>query len=149
MSRLHSLLIMMIISFVIQYYIMSLIMANNLTNITNSLGKLYISLIMAIIMGLVEVIMYDSMYMKISWNYYIWLLIPLGILLVMYREQKFILDKQYLKEMIEHHSMAVRSSSKIIEKTSDYKVKALAHNIKISQQNEIEYMKKLLQEIKN
>ena len=55
-------------------------------------------------------------------------------------------DKEYLKEMIEHHSMALLTSEEIETKSSNYKVKKLAKNIINNQTNEIEYMRKLLKE---
>jgi hypothetical protein len=136
--------VMIFVSFFIQYFVMSLIMTNDVQNITNSLGKFYISCIMGLLMGLIEVIMYDTMMSKFSLSYYI----PLGILLVgfffLYKKQVFIKEEQYLKEMIEHHSMALVTSQEILEKTRDYRVKKLASDIYNNQTQEIQYMKQLL-----
>lgn len=139
-----SIFIMIFISFVLQYYLMSLIMTNEYDNITNSAGKIYISFIMALLMGLTEVGMYDYMTAKFSWKYYISLTTILFIFIIMYKKQIGINDKEYLKEMIEHHSMAILTSDEIIDKTHNYKVKQLAYKIKNTQENEIEYMKKLI-----
>jgi len=57
----------------------------------------------------------------------------------------YINEKDYLQEMIEHHSMALLTSKSIIEKTNDNQVKNLAQNIIKSQQAEINYMGQLLQ----
>ena len=141
-----NILIMFIISFILQYYLMSLIMVNSYTNITNSLGKVYISLIMALFMAFIEVCMYDSMMLKISWKYYILFTLLLVILIFIYKKQVGINDKEYIKEMIEHHSMALLTSEEIIDKTHNYKVKRLAHKIKNTQEEEIKYMKSLLKE---
>ena len=46
--------------------------------------------------------------------------------------------------MIEHHSMALLTSQKIIEKTENRKISDLAKTIIKSQHGEIEYMKFLL-----
>jgi hypothetical protein len=136
--------VMIFVSFFIQYFVMSLIMTNEIQNITNSLGKFYISCMMGLLMGLVEVVMYDTMMNTFSLSYYI----PLGILLVgfffLYKKQVFIKEEQYLKEMIEHHSMALVTSQEILEKTRDYKVKKLASDIYNNQTQEIQYMKQLL-----
>lgn len=136
--------VMIFVSFFIQYFVMSLIMTNDVQNITNSLGKFYISCIMGLLMGLIEVIMYDTMMSKFSLSYYI----SLGILLVgfffLYKKQVFIKEEQYLKEMIEHHSMALVTSQEILEKTRDYRVKKLASDIYNNQTQEIQYMKQLL-----
>jgi hypothetical protein len=141
---------MVAFSFIIQYYAMSLLMGNDYNNITNSRGKIYVSIIMALLMGLSEVIMHDSMKTIVSWNYYISFSIMLGILIYIYKKQIGINDKEYLKEMIEHHSMALLTSKEILNKTHNYKVKKLASNIVNTQKEEIKYMKQLLKEkIKN
>ena len=105
-----NILIMMVASFILQYYVMSLIMTNDFNNITNSVGKLYISIIMAIFMGLTEIAMYDHMSNRFSWNYYGILGGFLIIFIFMYKKQIGIYDKEYISEMIEHHSMALLTS---------------------------------------
>ena len=55
--------------------------------------------------------------------------------------------KNYIKEMIEHHSMAILTSGEILKKTKDPLIKSLAENIVISQNKEIENMNKLLEEL--
>lgn len=137
---------MIIISYVIQYYIMSYIIVQNINNITNSLGKIYMSSIMAIMMGLAEVIMIDIMNKSIHLIYYYTLLLLLAILYLLYTMQIGINDNEYLKEMIEHHEMAIKTSNIIEDKTSNYKVKKLAKDISLKQEQQIEYMKKLLKE---
>ena len=56
----------------------------------------------------------------------------------------YIYDKDYLNEMIEHHSMALLTSNKILEKTDNYNVAKLAKEILQKQQDEIIVMKDLL-----
>ena len=136
-----NLVYMVIVSFVIQYYLMSYIMTNTAANIKNSLGKFYLSTVMASLMGLTEMfIMGDQNTLII-----IILLVMLVGSVIMYRRQMYINEKEYLKEMIEHHSMALLTSKSIIEKTNDNQVKNLAQNIIKSQQSEINYMGQLLQ----
>lgn len=144
MTLLQSVLFMMLLSFFIQYYVMSVIMTNDLTNIRNSLGKAYMSGMMALLMGIVEVVMNDYYMRMISAKYYIVLFILLGILYYMYKTQQYIYDRDYLNEMIEHHSMALTTSAEIMKKTSDPKVKILASKIINTQEDEIQYMKNLL-----
>lgn len=144
MNLLQSVLFMMLLSFIIQYYVMSVIMTNNVANIRNSLGKTYMSGIMAVLMGIIEVAMNDYYMRMISSKYYVVLFILLGILYYLYRTQQYIYDRDYLNEMIEHHSMALVTSGEILEKTSDPNVKILASNIINSQEAEIQTMKRLL-----
>ena len=145
MNLLPSILFMMFFSFIIQYYIMSVIMVNNVTNIRNSLGKLYISTIMAFLMGIVEVMMHDFYFGVLSLQYYIPLFFGLGALYYLYKSQYKINDKEYLNEMIEHHSTALLTSDEIMKKTSDDNVILLADGIIKGQQKEISIMKQMVQ----
>ena len=145
MNLLPSILFMMFFSFIIQYYIMSLIMTNDVTNIRNSLGKLYLSTIMAFLMGIVEVMMHDFYFGVLSLQYYIPLLVILGTLYYLYKSQYKINDKEYLNEMIEHHSMALLTSDEILKKTTDDNMILLADSIIKGQQKEISIMKQMVQ----
>ena len=143
----YSLAVMTIGSFIIQLFVMSIIMTDCLSNITFSLGKFYISLIMALLMGILEVYMYDEQMKTISIIYYIVFIFLLVILLYLYRNQVYVDDKEYLKEMIEHHSMAILTSEEILHKTKSEHVKRLAENIISTQEKEIEFMKLLCNNI--
>lgn len=144
MNLAHSVWYMMICSFLVQLIGMSLIMTNNLTNITFNTGKFYISVIMALIMGLLEVLMNDIYMKTISIEFYLHLFFALCIFIYLYRNQMYIDDKNYLKEMIEHHSMALLTSEEILQKTHSEIVKRLAENIISTQEKEIEYMRQLI-----
>jgi len=140
----YSITLMVLGSFLIQYYIMSFLMTNDKKNIKNSLGKFYISGIMGLLMGILEVIMSDLSMMKLSFKYYIPLFLILGGFVVAYKKQFYILDNEYLKEMIEHHSMAIFTSTEILNKTHDYEVAKIAKNIIENQNDEIIRMNELL-----
>lgn len=135
---------MMIGSFLIQYFVMSAIMANSFNNITFSLGKFYISIIMTLFMGLLEVAMFDFHMKTVNSFLYMCISFWLVIFIYLYRNQVFIYDKDYLQEMIEHHSMAILTSEEILDKEPLPRVKKLAENILQIQQKEIEYMNQLL-----
>jgi hypothetical protein len=143
MELTNSLWFMMIGSFIIQLSVMSLIMTNAINNITFSVGKFYISIIMSVLMGLLEVVMFDVHMRSISFQYYLILIFILTIFIYLYRNQMYIEDKDYMSEMIEHHSMAILTSEEILEKTHSERVKKLAENIIITQEKEIEYMKQM------
>jgi Ca2+/Na+ antiporter len=147
MNLTYSLLVMMIGSVIIQMFVMSSIMTNTYKNITMSLGKFYISVIMALLMGLLEVIMHDNHMRVISIYYYLFLGFLLVIFVYLYRNQAYIEDKDYLNEMIEHHSMAILTSEEILQKTNSERVKKLAENIITTQEKEINYMKELIKYI--
>ena len=144
MKLIYSLWFMMISSFIIQMFVMSSIMTNSYKNITFSLGKFYMSVIMALLMGILEVLMYDNHMNTLSVYYYLSLFFVLVTFIYLYRNQIYINDKDYLNEMIEHHSMALLTSEEILQKTNSEKVKKIAENIVTTQEKEIEYMKLLV-----
>ena len=146
MELTYSLWFMMISSFIIQFIFMSSIMTNSYQNITFSVGKFYLSVIMALLMGLIEVIMFDVHMKTISGIFYLSLIFLLVTFVYIYRSQVYIDDKEYLKEMIEHHSMALLTSEEILQNTHSERVKKLAENIISTQEKEIEYMRKLINE---
>lgn len=147
MRILHTLTVMFIGSFIIQYFLMSSIMANKMENITNSLGKVYLSIIMGLYMVLLEIMMHDHQYTVFSMKYYIIIGCLLGLFIYLYRTQKYITDKEYLKEMIEHHSMALLTSNKILEKTDNYNTSKIAKNIIQKQEDEIRDMTRVLTDL--
>ena len=79
-----------------------------------------------------------------SLPYYLSLAIALSLFLYLYKTQQYILDEDYLKEMIEHHSMALLTSEEILQKTKSERVRKLAENIVSTQEAEINYMKQML-----
>jgi hypothetical protein len=123
MNLIYSIVMMFVGSFLIQYFIMSRIMTNIKEDITKSRGKIYMSLIMASLMSLLEILMHDIYNFMFSWHYYLFFIALLAVLIYIYRKQLFINDKNYLEEMIEHHSMALLTSGEIVGKTTDDKVK--------------------------
>jgi hypothetical protein len=143
MDLYYSLWTMLIASFIIQFFFMGFIMTNSPKNITFSVGKFYMSCIMALLMGLIEVGMYDFHMQHLSVPYYLSLGFCLTIFIYLYRNQMYINDKEYLDEMIEHHSMALLTSGEILQKTQSDRVRKLAENIMTTQEAEIKYMKQL------
>ena len=141
----YSLWFMMLGSFIIQLFVMSFIMTNNYKNIKFSVGKFYMSFIMALLMGLLEVLMFDIHMKTFNTIYYLSLIFILVVFIYLYRNQIYVEDKDYLNEMIEHHSMALLTSEEILQHTKSERVKRLAENIIATQEKEIEYMSQLKQ----
>ena len=138
---------MIISSFIIQYFIIPPFMVNNIADITFTLSNAYLSLFMGLLMGVVEVIMYDMRYNMMSVKYYVSLFVASAVCVYLYRYQIGINDKQYLEEMIEHHSMALLTSEKIVEKTENYDVAALSKIILQTQTDEIIKMRDILSKL--
>ena len=143
----HTIFIMFIASFIFQYYGMSLIMVNNNEYITNNIGKTYISIIMGLFMVLLEIMMHDYQYHVFSIKYYLLLVIGLIIFVYLYKKQIYINDKEYLKGMMEHHSMALLTSEEILNKTNNYAVARLSKNIIQEQKDQIREIKNIIRKI--
>lgn len=129
--------------FIIQYVFSSYIMANSVYNITNSVGKIYMCTIMGLFMVLLGIIMNP----KFNLQHFLSFITLLLIFIILYKLQFGIGDKNYLQEMIEHHSMALLTSQKILEKTKAPAVANFATHILITQEKEIDDMKYLLKSI--
>jgi hypothetical protein len=129
--------VMFISSFIIQYFFMSTIMIDRVADFTFNLSKIYMSVIMGLFMAIVEIIMHDHNYNVFSKKLYLLFGSLLLFFVYAYRTQLAVRDKQYLEEMIEHHSMALVTSKRILEKTDDYKVTKLAKDILRRQNEEI------------
>ena len=140
----HTLVVMFVAGFIIQYFGMSLVMTNQLSEITNSLGKVYIAALMGLTMIVVEIMMHDHQYGVMSTKTYAVLAGLIGLVTFLYRKQVAIDDKMYVRGMIEHHSMALLTSKRILEKTDNYDVAKLAKNIIQKQEDEIAVMREIL-----
>jgi len=71
----------------------------------------------------------------------------LFLFIYLYKIQFGIDEKNYLQEMIEHHSMAILTSKQIINKTKNSVVSNFATKIVTAQEKEIEDMRYILKSI--
>jgi len=146
MSLNYSVSYMMITGFLTHYFIMSNVMTNDVANITNNLSKIYLSLVMAFIMGILEVLMFDMHNQTISLKYYIPIFLCFGTSLWLYRKQIAVNEANYLREMIEHHDMALFTSKNLLDKPNiSPRVRDFAKKIINTQTKEIDEMKQLIQ----
>jgi hypothetical protein len=135
---------MFIGSFIVQYFLMAPIMVNKVVYITNNVGKAYLATIMSLFMVIIEVMMHDHQYHVLSLNWYAILFALLAMFIYLYRKQIAVNDKQYIKGMIEHHSMALLQSEAILKKTDNYDVTKLAKDIIQTQTDELIVMRGLV-----
>jgi hypothetical protein len=140
-------LVMFVSSVMINFFLMSTIMVDRVADFTFNKSKLYMSVIMGLFMAGVEVLMHDHQYGVFSQKMYLGLVVLLSVFIYVYRKQVSVDDKQYLEEMIEHHSMAVLTSRRIIEKTDDYKVSKIAKDILRRQNDEIVAIRAIIQHL--
>jgi len=144
MRLIITLIIMFLASVAVHYFFMSPIMTYQFSHVKSSLGKAYMAIIMGLYMVVIELLMHDHHYGVFSAKYYLLSFVAIGFMIYLYRKQKYIHDKQYLEEMIEHHSMALLTSERILEKTNQYEVAKIAKNIIQTQKDEIREMEALL-----
>jgi len=123
--------------FVVGYIFSMGLLADKFDDITNNINKIYMALLMAFSMGIYA-------YMQVNISIATLYIILCIMMIIFIREQVMVTDKQFLLSMIEHHSAALTMSKKINEKTKNEKIRELANNIIITQNKEIELMKKLL-----
>ncbi len=124
---------------IIHIMIMPWIMIARFDDFMLSLNQFYMGVSMASIMVLLEGLMHPMPYS--AWIG-VFTLLVLSIMAV--RHQWFINDKQFLRDMIPHHSMALLTSNIAKDKTDNKDIKELAKNIEENQTKEINLMKEYL-----
>lgn len=75
------------------------------------------------------------------------ILLSISIVFILLRQQLFVDEKNWLKRMIPHHSTALTTTTKLIEKEkfkSNSKLYRLAKDIIYNQKREIAFMKSML-----
>jgi len=109
-----------------------------------SKGLLYSAILMAASMCVLEVVIMGYYSKKIDASSLIGFTVLTIVMIWMIRRQFGIRDRDYLKEMITHHSAALTTSRRISERTENTDVLVLARNIIKTQEREIALMKDLL-----
>ena len=145
MTETKEIIIIIIIMFIAGILSSMNIWVDKLSDIRFHLNDVYMSFLMCgwslLLMGLY----YINIYLVLIG------IVLTGIIIYLIRNQIFIDEKQYIKGMIPHHSMAILMSKKLLEKINNGEiysiknVKTLVKNIINSQEDEINFMKYTLQ----
>lgn len=137
---------MAVLSFVSMFVFMYM-MVDKYENVYPNLNQFYMAGLMTAPMIVIEIFVMWSMYSNKKVN-----LIIAGIsvvLLVLFslsiRKQTAITDKEFLKSMIPHHGGAILMCDN--QTLQDAEIKELCKSITSSQQSEIDWMKKKLEEL--
>lgn len=120
-----------------------------LSDVKLHVNDLYMALLMVGWMLLFENITNNKSHGGASYNVTI-IIVSICIIvstIFLIRRQTFVTDRQYLFGMIPHHSMAILMSTRILDKTNNPKIAAMANRIIKDQNNEIDEMNQLLREI--
>ena len=130
--------IMMFFGMFLISLMMTPIMINNLADYRLSLNQLYMASFMGFAMVLLEGTMHPMPMIA-------WLIATAGLVvsIIAYRNQWLVGDREYIADMIPHHSMAVLTSRQRLERSSNKRIKQLAETILNAQTREINLMKLL------
>jgi len=111
---------------------MPLIMIYKVSDYRISLNNIYTSVFMS-----------SAMMLVMNINYFFIIILITSYFAI--RNQWFINEKQFIQDMIPHHSMALLTSSRLLSKKEiqNQNIETLAQNIYHSQNKEIEFMKTL------
>lgn len=118
--------------------LMTPIMINSIADYRLSMNQAYMATIMGFAMVALEATMHPIPLLG-------WFIVVGGIIaaVVGYRTQFLVSDREYLHDMIPHHSMAVLTSQARMERSTNKRVKQLAEQILATQNKEIALMKLL------
>lgn len=104
-----------------------------------SLNKFYNAIFMALSMILLHTLTEPSFIITVL------TLFGMHIFYFAIRYQFMVDEKNYLQDMIEHHSMALQTSKQLLEKSINPETKQLALTILETQQKEIQQMQRMIQ----
>jgi len=140
--------VMAVAMFIAMYFIMYA-MIDGLQNLILNINNLYMTLLMVSAMLIIELLIMKGMYENKKIN---WAIITVSLAIGIFswfgiREQLFVGDKEFVKGMIPHHAAAVLMSEKA--KLTDPELIRLQKNILETQAQEIEFMKRKLNEFEN
>ena len=140
--------VMAVAMFVAMYFIMYA-MIDGLQNLILNINNLYMTLLMVSAMLIIELLIMKGMYENKKIN---WAIITVSLAIGIFswfgiREQLFVGNKEFVKGMIPHHAAAVLMSEQA--KLTDPELIQLQKNILETQAQEIEFMKRKLNEFEN
>lgn len=148
MNPFYSVTIMIVVSIFIGYYFSMTILLSK--NQTFNLQKTYTSLLMGILMGIVELAMFMIFFSQWFDHRYLILMIILLMFAIgisyLYINQIGVDRSDFLRGMIEHHQMALEMAKKVLPKlkSTDTELITLVKNIDKTQTEEINQMRRLL-----
>ena len=140
-------LVMMAVLSFISMFVFMYMMVDSFSNVYPSLNQFYMAGLMTAPMIVIEILVMWSMYNNKKVNLIIAgvSLISLVLFALFIRKQTAISDKEFLKSMIPHHGGAVLMCDN--PNLQDAEIKDLCKGITSSQQSEINWMKKKLNEL--
>lgn len=139
--------LMMLVSFVVMYAVMYL-NTYAFDHVYFSMTRFYMTFLMIAPMALIMLAFMRGMYQnrKINVSIVAASVLVFALALIFVRSQTFVGDREWMKAMIPHHSIAILTSRRADIK--DPEVRKLADGIIETQEREIREMKELLEKVK-
>lgn len=148
--------LMFVTMVLLQVFVMPFVMVADPADVYFSRNQVYMGAFMGAAMVAVDGAVHGAAYMlrriwtaqqdfhgHLSWVGIIGALVVAALAVVAYRRQWTIDDKQYLRDMIPHHSMAILTSRPRVQ-SADPRIARLAEQILVAQTREIAEMRHLL-----
>ena len=123
---------------VIQVFVMPFAMTASLSHAYFSLSQGYMGAFMGAAMLAI-----DGFFHPVEWWFWISVAMIAGLSIAAFRGQWFVSDREYLHEMVPHHSMALLTSKPRMA-SQNPKIARIAHQIVMTQEREITEMKEML-----
>ena len=133
----------------VQYILMTFLLSNKKYTFTYNLPKLYLAMFIGFVAVLIDFVMHDFRYNVFSYRAYVILGALLYIIAYLYSTHDYVTDKDYLKEMIEHHSSSIITSKHMLNQTDNYNTIKLAKDIIQGHTDKINNMNRLLHKLEN
>ncbi len=130
---------MFVTMILVQVFVMPFMMVNRAADVYFSVSQGYMGAFMGSFMVAVDGLLWHPLPL---WAWLLTLVVGVGAIWG-YRTQAFINDREYLHDMIPHHSMAVLTSKKRLDSPNP-RIVRLAESIIVSQEREIEQMRFML-----
>ena len=146
MNFIISLLIVFISSFFIQFFFISFIKSNNILDVNLNFGKLFLSLILSIFMVIIQIYIYNLQNNSLNNYIYLPFFLIIFVLIIFYRLQIYINDKEFVKQLLEESSNSLFISEKIKNKTLNKELKELSNNLIVFQKKQIEDLKNIIKD---
>lgn len=146
-SHYIKLLLMTVISFISMYVLMYM-MVDKYINVYPNLNQFYMAGMMTAPMIIIELLLMGSMYPSKVVNTLILIFSAFFLIffIIFIRMQIAISDKEFLKSMIPHHAGAILMCEKA--SIEDPEIKVLCRKIVASQQSEIDWMNRKMNQFK-
>ena len=123
---------------VLQVFIMPFAMTASPSHAYFSLSQGYMGAFMGAAMLAI-----DGLFHPVEWWFWVAVAVAAGLSIAAFRGQWFVSDREYLHEMVPHHSMALLTSRPRM-RSQNPKIARLAHQITLTQEREIAEMKEML-----